>query len=333
MSHDILHRPGSQALALRIAIDPRRAVGHALGEHRVDRALQAVASHLERALPGHRLVARLGLLDVLLVVDQPDEAARHELPGRAVTATMRAGSAIGAAAPLTPIVTVAPWRADAGDGPPTVADALASLRAGGAPDVAEPIPTAVALVALLGARDAQAATHAWHVATLAGEIASELGLDAATAARHALAGLVHDVGKVAVPDRILGNPGSLHEDEWAVMRRHPDAGAALLAHVPALEPTVAAVLHHHERIDGAGYPSGLAGSAIPLGARILAVADTYSALTAQRPYRAAYEPAVALRYVHAAAGTQLDAELVDALTAVVARGGARPAEAAALSLR
>lgn len=298
----------SARLAVRVAVDPRSAVGRALGEQRVDHALALITTHVERMLPGARLASRSGLLDVVLVAEPTPAVALHELPGRVAAAVTTAGRALGAAHPLTPHVTVAPWRTSAAGAP--------LAHAPGAQ--AEPLPTASALLALASGRDPQAATHGWHVATIAHGLATTLGLGPDAAASCHLAGLVHDVGKTTVPDGILSHPGPLHGDEWAVVRQHPAAAAALLEHLPQLRAVVPAVLHHHERLDGGGYPYGLAGTDIPLAARILAVADAYSAMTATRPYRAAYAPATALRYVEAVAGAQLDADVVDALRRLVA---------------
>jgi HD-GYP domain-containing protein (c-di-GMP phosphodiesterase class II) len=122
---------------------------------------------------------------------------------------------------------------------------------------------------------------------------------------------------------VLRKPGPLDDDEWAEMRRHPEIGARILAH-PALGTVRAWVLRHHERPDGGGYPGGLAGAEIPREARILAVADAYEAMTADRPYRRALDPAAAQRELRAGRGTQFDPEVVDVFLGVL---GADPASA------
>ena len=127
-----------------------------------------------------------------------------------------------------------------------------------------------------------------------------------------LAGVLHDVGKIGVSDRVLTKPGPLDPDEWQQMRTHPEIAARLLAH-PEFEDLRSWVLAHHERPDGKGYPAGLAGEEIPLEARILAVADAYEAMTADRSYRSALGDEAARAELQAGAGTQFDARVVAAL--------------------
>ena len=136
------------------------------------------------------------------------------------------------------------------------------------------------------------------------------------------AGVLHDIGKLGISDAILHKPGQLDADEWAEMQRHPELGARILEHAN-LRDITGWVLHHHERIDGRGYPHGLAGEAIPVEARILAVADAYEAMTADRPYRAALPLAAARDELRRGAGTQFDRDVVAAFERVLDR--ARPA--------
>jgi putative nucleotidyltransferase with HDIG domain len=132
--------------------------------------------------------------------------------------------------------------------------------------------------------------------------------------------LLHDVGKIGVPEHILGKPGSLTDEEWAVMRCHPETGAMVVSPL-GLAPTVTAVVrHHHERWDGTGYPDGLAREEIPLVARIFSVCDALEAMTAPRPYRAPLAPAVAFERVRVAAGQQFDPDVVAALVRSVEAG-------------
>ena len=152
-------------------------------------------------------------------------------------------------------------------------------------------------------------THSERVAVEAAGLAEALGLGCSMVERVRLAGLLHDIGKTMVPEAILTKPGPLTEDEWAQMAQHPLVGAQMIDH-PALADVRAWVLAHHERVDGRGYPFGLRGEAIPLGARIIAVADAYEAMTADRPYRAALSNREALRELAAGAGTQFDPALV-----------------------
>jgi putative two-component system response regulator len=128
----------------------------------------------------------------------------------------------------------------------------------------------------------------------------------------AQAGLLHDIGKIGVPETVLGKRGPLDAREWELMQRHPLIGAQIIAPFEFLAAGAQAVRHHHERWDGTGYPDGLAGEAIPLSARIVAVADVYDALTSARPYREALPPEDALAYVVTAAGRTLDERVVAA---------------------
>ncbi|HZQ97606.1 MAG TPA: HD-GYP domain-containing protein [Chloroflexota bacterium] len=141
------------------------------------------------------------------------------------------------------------------------------------------------IAALLEARDQATSAHSEAVTECAVLVARELGLTNADVDAVRMAALLHDVGKIAVADAVLLKPGPLDPHEWDEMRRHPVVAQQLLATLPLPPDTVAAVRHHHERYDGGGYPDGLAGEAIPLAARIVAVADAFHAMTSDRPYR------------------------------------------------
>ncbi|HEV3229678.1 MAG TPA: HD domain-containing phosphohydrolase [Solirubrobacteraceae bacterium] len=160
--------------------------------------------------------------------------------------------------------------------------------------------------------------HSMQVARGAGRVAHALGLSARHHELVALAGLLHDVGKSLLPRRILEKPGPLDEREWAAVRRHPAAGAGLLCGC-GLAEVAAWVLAHHERPDGFGYPNGLTADQIPLEARIVAVADAYDAMIAERSYRPRLEPREAVSELRRAAGSQLDAAIVDAFLATAPR--------------
>jgi HD-GYP domain-containing protein (c-di-GMP phosphodiesterase class II) len=125
--------------------------------------------------------------------------------------------------------------------------------------------------------------------------------------------LLHDIGKLSVPDAVLKKPGPLTDSEWTLMRRHPEAGARILDAIPFLDRAVDVVLHHHERWDGRGYPAGLEADGIPLWARIFSVADTVDAITSNRPYRRGRPLEQAVREIVARAGTQFDPDCAHAL--------------------
>ena len=167
----------------------------------------------------------------------------------------------------------------------------------------------LALSEAIEARDPSARGHAARVARLARASGARLGLDEARLAVLKLGGALHDIGKVAVPEAVLTKPGALTEAELAEVRRHPEEGARLLELDAALRPALPAVLYHHERWDGGGYPSGRAAEAIPFEARILAVVDSFDAMTSDRPYRAARPIEEAVEEVDRCAGTQFDPEV------------------------
>jgi putative nucleotidyltransferase with HDIG domain len=165
--------------------------------------------------------------------------------------------------------------------------------------------------ALLEARDPYTHGHSRRVARHSERIARELGLAPEQVAKIRAAALVHDIGKINVPRPILTKPGRLTEEEFALVKRHPGDGAAMVAALGDSELT-GIVRSHHERIDGTGYPDALAGADIPIGARIIAVADTFDAITSTRPYRNPRTHKQALDVLRGEAGTQLDAAAVAA---------------------
>ncbi len=162
------------------------------------------------------------------------------------------------------------------------------------------------------------ARHSETVGRYAEMMARELGLSEARTGRVRLAGLMHDIGKVGVPDCILQKPARLTDEEFAVIKRHPELGAQMLDH-PSLADVGAWVGAHHEQPDGRGYPNGLSGESIPLEARIIAVADAYEAMTSDRAYRSSLDHVAARQELERCAGTQFDARVVQALSALLDR--------------
>lgn len=176
------------------------------------------------------------------------------------------------------------------------------------------------LAAAVEAKDTVTSQHLRAVSRLATQLAQEVE-PALTATDDFLYGcLLHDVGKIGVPERILTKPGALTADEWEVMRRHPQTGARVVRPLGLAPMVTDVVLHHHERWDGGGYPERLAGDEIPLAARVFSVCDALEAMTANRPYRRALPMSVAYERVRLEAGHQFDPEVVGALTAGVQRG-------------
>lgn len=162
----------------------------------------------------------------------------------------------------------------------------------------------------LEAKDPYTRGHSTRVAELAGQLAMRIGLPRSATETIAQAALLHDLGKIGVPESILRKPGALTEQEWEIMRRHPVTGAQIVAPLEFFDDGAVIVRHHHERLDGSGYPDGLRGEAIPQGARIVAIADTYDALTSRRPYRASLTHAEAIHVLRREGGRTLDAGLV-----------------------
>jgi len=182
------------------------------------------------------------------------------------------------------------------------------------------LATVEALAAMVDAKDAYTRGHSGRVSGYAAAIAAALGLPEADIARVRQAGLLHDVGKIGVPDAILLKPGQLAEEEFAVIREHPAIGERILQGLPFLAEILPAVRHHHERWDGRGYPDGLVGAAIPADAAILAVADSFDAMTSSRTYRVALPVMEAIRRVREGAGAQYDPRLVAAFDRALADG-------------
>lgn len=178
-----------------------------------------------------------------------------------------------------------------------------------------------ALAQAVDAKDPYTRSHCETVSAVAALVAEQLGLPPERVARVRLAGLMHDVGKIGIPDAILNKPGKLDATEWEIMRSRAALGRDILS-AAGLEEEAEWVLHHHERVDGGGYPDGLAGDAVPLKSRIILTADTFEAITSDRSYRRGRSEAEVLAELRRHAGTQFDPACVASLEAVLA---ARPA--------
>jgi HD-GYP domain-containing protein (c-di-GMP phosphodiesterase class II) len=162
------------------------------------------------------------------------------------------------------------------------------------------------------------------IAAIVVSMARTLDLPEAEVDRIRTAALLHDVGKVAVPSEILDKPSALTTTEWRTVVQHPRIGQVILEHAAALKDAVPIILHHHERYSGHGYPYGLRGNDIPLGARIVAIADAYDAMTNDRPYKRAMTHDAAIQELRRHAGTQFDPELVSLFCDLYARNAPTP---------
>ena len=176
------------------------------------------------------------------------------------------------------------------------------------------------LVETLALRDRTTARHAAAVARYARALARDMGCSDADQELVHTAGLLHDIGKFALPDRIL-HAEILSDEDWALVRRHPQDGATLVGRLDGYGPVADAILYHHEHVDGSGYPAGLIGGEIPFASRIVAVCSVYDTLTARDSYRSPMIPQDAIAELRRVAGRQLDAEIVDAFIAMLESDG------------
>ncbi len=164
---------------------------------------------------------------------------------------------------------------------------------------------------LLDLKDLNTGVHSTRLAEWALHVAGELGLDEGALSDIEVAALLHDIGKIGIPDAILHKPAKLTDDEYTLMKRHPEYGWAVLRHVPGMERASLMILHHHESFDGRGYPAGLKNEEIPIGSRIVSVIDAFDAMVSSRPYRAGLPLEEAERRLVMARGTQFDPDVVD----------------------
>jgi putative nucleotidyltransferase with HDIG domain len=181
-------------------------------------------------------------------------------------------------------------------------------------------PTIAVLASAHGYRDPFTAKHQHRVAALSESIGNQLGLSQARVEILRLAAIMHDIGKIYVPAEIISKPGALNEAEYALMKTHCAVGHDILQHLQAPNPLAEIVFAHHERMDGSGYPRGLAGDHIVMEARILAVADIFDAMTSNRAYRPGVTQDVALDELQTMASRQLDGDAVAALRGLILSG-------------
>lgn len=171
--------------------------------------------------------------------------------------------------------------------------------------------TLEALTTSIDAKDKYTCGHSQRVALLTAQLAEKSGLDADQVDRFRIAGLVHDIGKIGVPEHVLLKDGGLTEDEFESIRKHPEIGARILRDIPQMEDILGGVLHHHESYDGCGYPHGIHGDAIPLVARMISLADTFDAMSSSRTYRSAMTRNSVLEEMKRVSGSQFDPELAE----------------------
>jgi putative nucleotidyltransferase with HDIG domain len=191
----------------------------------------------------------------------------------------------------------------------------------------EKLLNAVSTLAMaLEAKDAYTRGHSQRVSHYAAQIAREMGLEEREIETIRLAGILHDIGKIGIRDEILHKAGKLTDEEWKQVRKHPEISVSILSRIPDLKGIIQIIRHHHEHYDGNGYPLGLKGEEIPLGARILAVTDMLDALISDRPYREKITFAEAVEEVRKVSGTQLDPKIVEALEEIAERLSLDPSD-------
>lgn len=332
----------SLAVAI-LSIDEFAAVETHHGFKAGDELLAAVARRIAETTRSHDLIGRTGHAEFGLLLPETD-AVRSlpslqrlllDLEAIGEGSMLAPGASMGIAGldrgmsgeGLLARARLACAHAQAGGGGRTVlADELdLEEPEGGRRDAVE------ALAVALLERDRYTGEHSEAVFDLSGALAHHIGLGNSEVDRIKSAALLHDIGKVAIPDDILHKRGPLNEDEWQLVRQHPVIGERILRILPGLGTIARIVRHEHERWDGAGYPDGLSGEQIPLGSRIIIVADAYHAITSNRPYRAARSHGEAIEELTRCAGSQFDPTATAALVGYLY--GARQTVPAASSPR
>jgi HD-GYP domain-containing protein (c-di-GMP phosphodiesterase class II) len=180
--------------------------------------------------------------------------------------------------------------------------------------------TVKALAEAIDGKDPYTRGHSERVKMYSVLMAEHMGLSQEEIEDIQVAALLHDVGKIGIEDRILKKPAALTEEEYAIMKTHPEKGAKIMAEIPQMKKYIPGMYYHHECIDGRGYPLGLKGDQIPLMARIISVADTFDAMTTNRPYQRAMSPEVAVQKIWSFAGTRYDPKVVAALESALKAG-------------
>jgi diguanylate cyclase (GGDEF)-like protein len=311
------------ALLLLFDLDGFKAYNDTFGHLAGDQLLTRLGARLSDAVAGHGSAYRLGGDEfcVLMHVDGEDV---DDLIDRAAAALTDSGQQFAVRASFGAVLL--PHEADSPDHALQLADermyAQKRGRVAGPRDQARDV-----LLRTMQAKQPELDDHSCEVADLAVRVARQLGLTGEQLDEVARAAELHDVGKVGIPDTILNKPGPLDATEWEFMYQHTILGERILNAAPALRPVARLVRSSHERWDGTGYPDRLAGEAIPLGARIVAVCDAYEAMTADRPYRKAFSAHAARQELSAGAGSQFDPAVVAAFLAAVDPDRAEPVAA------
>jgi diguanylate cyclase (GGDEF)-like protein len=286
--------------------------GHPAG----DSLLVRLAGRLRQATSGHGYAYRLGGDEFCVVWREVETGTRAQIEATAAAAMRQHGEGFSVSAAYGSVAL--PAEASTIETALRTADNRMYSRKHGS-RASTSRQSRDVLIQTLTERHPDLSPHVDAVTALAEEVALGLGLAANLIEQVRLAADLHDIGKVAIPDAIITKPGPLDEEEWEFIRRHTVIGERILHAAPALAQVALLVRSTHERYDGRGYPDGLGGDSIPVGARIIAVCDAYDAMTSDRPYKLAQAPADALAELQRCAGSQFDPAIVAAFEAVLKR--------------
>ncbi len=322
------HRHGRPLTVAVLDIDRFRYLNMTRGYTAGDAALAAVGSLLAQRTRAHDLACRCGADEFAVMLPETSAEEARGLVERVLIelenldvggqrgVSVSAGLAV--LAPQGTADTILAHATRALDQARTEGGgrvAVASAEALGAPEdlAGANVDVVAALAQALEERDRYTGEHSESVVDLVARVAEELAIDVERMKSIRSAALLHDIGKVGIPDEILHKPGPLDESEWQIMRQHPAIGERILRAIPGMGAVARIVRHEHERWDGGGYPDGLAGADIPAGARIILACDAYHAMVSDRPYRKAMSHQDAMNELTSNAGSQFDPSVIEAL--------------------